>query len=60
MKEVRLTRREMLEISMLTNYQLEFYMKNKFRSAGMDVGQPISSWRDPETGDFIYSQEENA
>jgi hypothetical protein len=56
MKTLVLTNRDILELSMLDKATLEFFMKQRFRSAGFDLRKTITRWYEPSTGDTIYSQ----
>lgn len=59
MKKLRITSEEILNLSMLTNKQYEWFMKKKLENAGFDLKGIISSHDDPETNSIIYTQKED-
>jgi hypothetical protein len=59
MNTLVLTNRDLLELSMLTRSQLEFFVKNKLKTAGFNLDKPIEMQNDPSTGNTIYTQKED-
>jgi hypothetical protein len=59
MNTLVLTNRDLLELSMLTKSQLEFFVKHKLKTAGFNLDKLIEMRDDPSTGNTIYTQKED-
>lgn len=57
---VRISEKDLLELKGSSKSELEFLLRCKLRSLGIDTSRPLTRTMDPLTGDLIFIQSREA